>query len=190
MIYLEIYDGFETVKQKLIIAGMQEIEKHGIKDFSLRRVASACNVSCAAPYKHFKSKEDFIGEIALYIQKQWLLLQNQISDIFSQDPKLQLVEICIAYIKFWIANPNFHSVLMLKSPNNKSGQSSVMNDISNKVSKLLNIILTDTNPRYEKNIFVIRSILYGATTMIDNSELENTEKTLDMIRSSIEDIIK
>lgn len=185
---MEIYDGFETVKQKLIIAGMQEIENHGIKDFSLRRVASACNVSCAAPYKHFKSKEDFIGEISLYIQKQWLLLQNQISDIFSDNPKTQLIEICIAYIKFWIANPNFHSVLMLKSSDETSVHSPVMNTVSKKISELLNECSIDTE--HEKRSFVIRSILYGATTMIDNCELENTDKTLDMIRISIEDIIK
>ena len=99
---MEFYDGHETVKQKLIIAGIKEIEMHGITDCSLRRVASACNVSCAAPYKHFKSKEDFIAEIVLYIHSQWTMLEEQVMSVFEGDVKKQLIETCIAYIKFWI----------------------------------------------------------------------------------------
>ena len=53
----------ESVREKLIIAGADEISRHGLTNFSLRRVAAACNISCAAPYKHFKNKEELILEI-------------------------------------------------------------------------------------------------------------------------------
>ncbi|MBQ4630097.1 MAG: TetR/AcrR family transcriptional regulator [Clostridia bacterium] len=184
---MDIYDGFETVKQKLIIAGMQEIENHGVGDFSLRRVASLCNVSCAAPYKHFKSKEDFISEIALYIHKQWHLLQNQVSELFSDNPKKELIEICISYVKFWIANPNFHSVLMLKPQSVGSFGYNIMSEITDKISSLLDL-LWENNDDFNKTtaVFAIRSILYGATAMIDNGELENSDHTINMIRASIE----
>ena len=46
----------DTVRDKLIIAGADEISRYGMTNFSLRRVAATCNVSCAAPYKHFKNK--------------------------------------------------------------------------------------------------------------------------------------
>ena len=52
--------GSDSVREQLIIAGIAELENHGIADFSLRRVASVCNISCAAPYKHFKNKEMLI----------------------------------------------------------------------------------------------------------------------------------
>ena len=74
-------ESYETVKQKLIICAIDEIEKHGISDFSLRRVASACGVSCAAPYKHFKSKEDFINQAATYIMDKWAMLYGQVYEI-------------------------------------------------------------------------------------------------------------
>ena len=48
--------GSASVREQLIKAGISELENHGISDFSLRRVASGCNISCAAPYKHFKDK--------------------------------------------------------------------------------------------------------------------------------------
>ncbi|MBO5879898.1 MAG: helix-turn-helix transcriptional regulator, partial [Clostridia bacterium] len=47
----------ENVKHRLILAGIRELEEYGITDFSLRRVAVSAQVSCAAPYRHFKSKE-------------------------------------------------------------------------------------------------------------------------------------
>ena len=112
---MDYYEGYETVKQKLIIAGISEIEEHGISDFSLRRVATSCNVSCAAPYKHFESKEDFIAQIVLYIHNKWMMLRDQVASIFEGDIKKQLTELCVAYVRFWIANPNFRAVLMLRT---------------------------------------------------------------------------
>ena len=47
----------ESIRERLIIAGIKEIELHGFNDFSLRRVAAACEVSCAAPYRHYKNKD-------------------------------------------------------------------------------------------------------------------------------------
>ena len=100
----------DTVKEKLIIEGIAEIEKYGIKNFSLRRVARGSNVSCAAPYKHFSSKDDFIFEIVRYIYTKWNLITSEIIKIYENEPKKQICEICISYIKFWLANPNFRSV--------------------------------------------------------------------------------
>ena len=75
---MEEFFSNETVKERLIIAGLTELETHGVSDFSLRRVASLCNVSCAAPYKHFENKERFISEILNFVDNQWLILYNQI----------------------------------------------------------------------------------------------------------------
>lgn len=35
----------------LIEAGIAEIDRVGVSDFSVRRVARECGMSCAAPYK-------------------------------------------------------------------------------------------------------------------------------------------
>ena len=36
-----------TIRERLILAGIEEIRLHGLQDFSLRKAASACGVSCA-----------------------------------------------------------------------------------------------------------------------------------------------
>ena len=58
------------LKEKLLSAGIDEIAAHGVRDFSLRRVAAACGASCAAPYKHFKNKEEFLRATIEYIDEK------------------------------------------------------------------------------------------------------------------------
>ena len=50
-------------REELIKAGIEEIDRHGISGFSIRRVAAACDVSCAAPAKHFGDKNGFLASI-------------------------------------------------------------------------------------------------------------------------------
>ncbi len=190
---MEYYETFETVKQKLIIAGISEIEEHGISDFSLRRVASVCNVSCAAPYKHFKSKEDFIAEIVLYIHNKWLMLQEHVLQVFVNDAKKQLTEICIAYVKFWIANPNFRAVLMLKTDTFGDERINIMTKITDSTNDLIHRCCVNygLDPNEEKRrVYVIRSLIYGATLMIDSGELSNDLDTINMIRQCIDEQFK
>ena len=99
------FSGTDTLRHRLLVAGTNEIGQYGIANFSLRRVAAACGTSCAAPYRHFKNKEAFILEILRYIEGQWELLCSQILSLYEGDIRKQLIEVCIAYIRFWVANP-------------------------------------------------------------------------------------
>ena len=60
MAEIEEYYKSEELPTALVLAGIKEIERHGLADFSLRRVASLCGVSCAAPYRHYKNKNELI----------------------------------------------------------------------------------------------------------------------------------
>ena len=57
----------KSVRTRLILAGITELEEHGLGDFSLRRAALAAQVSCAAPYRHFKDKDEYIREIITHV---------------------------------------------------------------------------------------------------------------------------
>ena len=174
----------DTVREKLIIEGIAEIERNGIKNFSLRRVARGSNVSCAAPYKHFSSKDDFIFEIVRYIYTKWNLITSEIIKIYEDNPQKQITEICISYIKFWLANPNFRSVLMMG--NEELIQS---HEISPLTQVTKNLILKHyshlSDEQINEKIFNVRAISYGAILMIDKGEIENTPESINMIRKSI-----
>ncbi len=51
----------EDVKTRLLLAGLNELSEYGVRDFSLRRAAEAAGVSCAAPYRYFKGKEEYVA---------------------------------------------------------------------------------------------------------------------------------
>ena len=104
-----VYEGFSEgegivspqteLRENLLLAGISELEGHGLGGFSLRRVAAACGVSCAAPYKHFESKEAFIAAILSYIHEKWELLEGHICAVFPNADTARLVELCLADIR-------------------------------------------------------------------------------------------
>ena len=51
----------------LIEKGIELVNKNGINQLSLRKVAQACGVSHAAPYSHFSNKEELLQEMQLHI---------------------------------------------------------------------------------------------------------------------------
>ena len=176
------------VRERLIIEGIKELEQNGIANFSLRKVASSCGVSCAAPYKHFNNKENFIVEIILYIHNKWVLLQNEVIEFYKDDVKKQIVETCIAYIKLWIANPNFRTVLMSKTNTITDPRINVKNKMTECTERLIDEYCRKYNISKEVKeikIFTIRSLVYGAALMLDNGELKNTKETIEMIRKRI-----
>ena len=105
-----------TLREKLILAGIKVIEENGVSGFSIRRTAAECGVSCAAPYKHFKDKEDLMTAIILYIKDRWHERQLEILKDADGDVRRQLIDISLAYIRFLMDNPHFRSIIMMKDP--------------------------------------------------------------------------
>ena len=103
----------ESVRARLILSGISELEEHGLTDFSLRRAAVAAQVSCAAPYRHFKDKEEYISEIIKYVNSRWELLSCEIERVHSSNPARLAYEMAVSALRFRIANKNFRSVFNL-----------------------------------------------------------------------------
>ncbi len=185
----EEFYGQDPLKARLIIAGIHEIEQYGITGFSLRRVAAACNTSCAAPYKHFKNKEDLIFEIIRYVNRQWELLRDQVLLLHEGEPVSRIVEICVAYIRFWVANPNYRFALKhMRANNHEQTISEKPNDpktIENLIREYCSS-LSVSDDETQRKIYAVKAILYGMTAMLDDEELQNTPKTYEYIRDTIE----
>ena len=175
---------YDKTREHLLVAGIMEIEKHGLAEFSLRRVAATCGVSCAAPYKHFKNKDDFVLEIIRYIGGRWKMLESNVMRIYETDKKKQLTELALAYIKFWIANPNFRSILLLNPRQMDEAQKQARADID---TGLIRLIADYAPSNQQKRLYEIRSLIYGALLMLESGEMENNEENLFMIKTSIEE---
>ena len=155
-IYMEQNYIEESVRARLILAGIGELEEHGITDFSLRRAALSAQVSCAAPYRHFKDKDEYIKEIIRYVASKWELLTNEIKKVFSDNPRRLAIETAIASLRFRAANSNFRSVFTLAA---KGGEESVFDTaVIDSVSEYCNSRGITDKARNLK-IFTVRSVI-------------------------------
>lgn len=178
----------KTIKERLILAGIDEIGECGVAGFSLRRVAVACNVSCATPYNYFKNKDGFILEIIHYIRDQWSLMKGEIAKIYRDDEKNMLVEMCIYYIKFLVANPNYRSILMLEGVAVDADQKKEIEAARNFMYLELEhyLKINNVNERESnRKRFVTRAITYEAAILIERGDVENTPESFEFIRYCI-----
>ena len=178
----------KTIKEKLILAGIDEIGNCGVANFSLRQVAVACNVSCATPYNYFKNKEGFVVEIIQYIKHQWSLLKTEINKIYKNDEKQQLIELCVFYIKFLVGNPNYRSIIMLDDiavdDESYNDIESARNFIELELEHYMKINNVSVREARRKS-FVIRAIVFEATLLLERGDLDNTAESFDFIRYCI-----
>ena len=178
----------KTIKEKLILAGIDEIGNCGVANFSLRQVAVACNVSCATPYNYFKNKEGFVVEIIQYIKHQWSLLKTEINKIYKNDEKQQLIELCVFYIKFLVGNPNYRSIIMLDDiavdDESYTDIESARNFIELELEHYMKINNVSAREARRKS-FVIRAIVFEATLLLERGDLENTTENFNFIRYCI-----
>lgn len=100
------------LKTELIRAGLQMIQESGMEKVSLRKLAARCSVSEAAPYSHFKNKEELLTSIQEYVTQQ---LQKCLKDAFLHTPNQESPEVILnigkAYVLFFIRYPEYYTFL-------------------------------------------------------------------------------
>ena len=177
------------IKQRLIEAGICEIESHGVTDFSLRRTAAVCGVSCAAPYKHFRSKDELILAILDRYRAEWNEISRTIGARFPGDFRSQLTEMSIEYVRFLVSNKAYMTIVMSLDKLSETKDISVANielsDIA--IERVASYCEEQKMPAEIKKakLFIVRSLIYGAALMISNGELKNEEETYLMVRHAI-----
>jgi AcrR family transcriptional regulator len=101
------------LKKELIAKGLQLLNKEGVAEFSLRKVAALCGVSHAAPYKHFKNKEELIDAISQEVVGSFKNTLEEVVGQYSDNPRAQLIELGKAYVRFMVEHPDYLEFLFL-----------------------------------------------------------------------------
>jgi AcrR family transcriptional regulator len=177
----------KNTKIALIQAGIREIRENGLSGMSMRRIAAACGVSCATPYKHFKNRDEFILAMFSYIHQRWTVVQEEILKK-HEDPNEQIVETCMSYIRFLCDNPDFRAILFLQDETLSQEQMLAKSEISRGSKRMIAAFCRSKSIDAEierRAVYIIRSMLYGAAFMLASGELPNNDATYDMIRSLI-----
>lgn len=99
-----------NLRQALIDAGIKIINESGEANLSLRKVASFCDVSHAAPYAHFKDKEELIEAIKTSVTEQFMEeLKSAVSD--APDAESAILSMGKHYVLFFIKHPDYFKFL-------------------------------------------------------------------------------
>ncbi len=185
------------LKQALIHNGLLLLNEKGIEKFSLRKVASMCGVSHNAPYKHFKDKDELINEIIIEVWKKFNLALLEVTELYPNKPKLQIIEMGKAYVKFMVENPE-HFKLMFLSDNvysirieddkfysDKDSAFGVFKDSSERYFKEINL----NKNLYMQKTLTMWSLVHGIAILIAKKSIEYNGDYLvlveRMIKSSI-----
>ena len=98
------------LRKTLIETGIEFINQYGEEKLSLRKIAEKCGVSNAAPYAHFKDKNDFINAVQMYIMDSFMdslvVCANE-----CKDEKQILSELGVCYVMFFYHNPLYFDFL-------------------------------------------------------------------------------
>ncbi len=98
-----------NLKKALVEKGLEIIRENGIDRLSLRKTAERCGVSSAAPYAHFKNKDELVNSIRNYVMEMFVDSLNK--SIESTSEERVLAELGRAYVMFFYHSPLYFDLL-------------------------------------------------------------------------------
>ena len=99
------------LRNALIEEGIKMINTSGEDSLSMRKLAEKCGVSMAAPYAHFKNKEEMINAIKKYVEDAFTEYLEAAVNKAESDVESKIVALGIAYVSFFIDNPEYFTFL-------------------------------------------------------------------------------
>ena len=99
-----------TLRQALIDAGIKFINENGEENLSLRKVAAMCNVSHAAPYAHFKDKDELIEAIKSSVTEEFTKTLTEAAE-GAPTAESAIIEMGKSYVMFFKNNPDYFTFL-------------------------------------------------------------------------------
>ena len=177
-------------RERLIRAGIEEINEFGVRDFSTRRVAKRCGVSCAAPYKHFKDTNEFVAEIFGYMNGLYEARQRAVLACYADSStRTQLIEISLDYIRFLVEHPEFRRTVMQKFQDCDEEYRCLRGQLSTLTCQTVTRYCEEMGMPEDvrrRKTFIVRAIIYSAAMFFDNGELEYNERNMETVRSLLD----
>jgi len=94
-----------NLETELVEEAVRQLRKSGMERFSARAVAEACHVSCAAPYKHFKGRQELFRAMSEHLDETLLKTMEEIEEKWAGNYKQAHLEMNVAYICYLCQNP-------------------------------------------------------------------------------------
>ncbi len=167
-----------NLRAALIDAARELIASSGTETLSLRAVARRANVSTAAPYRHFKSRNALLAALA---EDGYRALSTEILEAVAHhpdDPLARLRDAGVAYVRFAAANPTHYRVMNTPGLIDKTDEPAYAKAAEEALGLLLHAIrdcqragvIPDADPA--KLALAAWSGMHGLATLICDGQVE------------------
>lgn len=102
-----------NLKEEFIRAGLEYIDRYGIENLSMRKLAESIGVSSAAPYAHFKNKDAFLDAIQEHITESLTEALKEANDNCTKRRNI-LLDLGRSYVIFFYSNPLYFQFLFAR----------------------------------------------------------------------------
>lgn len=178
------------LRKALIENGIEYINQYGEEKLSLRKIAEKCGVSNAAPYAHFKDKDDFINAMQGYVMDSFMDSLVVCASECKDDTQI-LSELGVCYVMFFYHNPLYFDFLFsrknirirLSSDNNDIPPFELFRRTAEKV--LGKIGISEKNIRYKT--IAMWSLVHGLSALSAIPDIDiNWESEVREIINSVD----
>ncbi|MGH4121577.1 MAG: TetR/AcrR family transcriptional regulator [Clostridium sp.] len=162
------------LKESLIKMGLKLFNEEGEEKFSIRKVAALCNVSHAALYKHFKSKEELINAISEYVFNNFESSLAEVIEKYKNDPYERIIELGKKYVWFMVEHPDYlkfafltksESKIIIEENKLENGEYPTFNIFENCALDFLKSINVKKE-EYVQDVIAMWSMVHGLATML------------------------
>ncbi len=178
----------------LIETGIEFIKQEGEEALSLRKIAKICGVSNAAPYAHFKTKDEFIVAMQRHVMDLFAAELEKTVAKYKDSPSL-LIMLGKTYVMFFYQNPFYYDFLF--SHKNIRIKLSLANDGTDE-NPPLDILKKTAIPLFHKaklpekviqdKIIAMWALVHGLAAVVTMPGIEydgNWEASIERIINSI-----
>ena len=100
-----------NLREALIRAALELIARKGTAGFTFAEAARVAGVSPAAPYRHFRDRDELMASVALRGFEQFAAMLARAWDDGRPDPFVALERLGKAYLEFARAQPAYYSAM-------------------------------------------------------------------------------
>ena len=182
------------LRRALIETGIELIGREGENKLSLRKVAEKCGVSNAAPYAHFKSKDEFIAAMQQHIMEQFTQsLEKAIGE--NTDDTFLLSALGKMYVMFFYQNPLYYDFLfsrknicinlsMNNSDDTQNPPLAILRETANYVFRKLNM----PEKMIQDKVIAMWALVHGLSAIVTMPNVrfdDNWETRIEQIIKSV-----
>jgi len=169
-----------NLKETLIESAFSVCEYEGYEQMSLRSIAKSANVSQTAPYRHFKTKQDLLAEVAKrgFVELKDVLINASDRTKIAEDPQERFLDMGLAYLNFGLEKQNIYD--LMNGPECPKDDYPELKTEAQETFAILIAVIVELKPGINEAELEMMSIkhwatLHGLVSLLRNKDIAESE---------------